>query len=399
MSISDASPGPSLRRRGLSRLAGLAVLGAAAAPALGTVVADAVPGRRLRLRRDPGSVVSALDVPLGTLTARARPQATVRTPVMETTGFSMLGVTWRGGSGHVRARVRRAGGSWTEWQVLRRLHDGPDPSSDEGRRTPRATEPTWVGRAEAVQLELTGAPRDPVLALIDPGRRTHDVDVDVQGPGLPGVRSRRAAGGVPRPELRTRSDWGADPDLRSGNPVINRTIQQMHVHHTVNSNDYSRRDVPALIRGMYRYHTQSLGWSDIGYNFLVDRFGRIWIGRAGGPGRPVRGAHTLGFNETSFGVSVIGNFESHTPNDQIIIALGRIAAWKLDKHGRDPRGATRVYSHGSDRYPAGTRVRLPVIDGHSDTNETACPGGRLYVELPRIRRRAARRIRTFNRPS
>jgi hypothetical protein len=162
----------------------------------------------------------------------------------------------------------------------------------------------------------------------------------------------------------------------------------VHVHHTVNSNTYSRQDVPGLIRGMYRYHTHNLGWSDIGYNFLVDRFGRIWVGRAGGPRRPVRGAHTLGFNSTSCGVSVIGNFETTRPNDRVLDSVAALAAWKLDRYGRNPRGHIRVTSEGSDNYPAGHRVRLPVIDGHRDTNDTACPGRYLYDALPRIRRRA-----------
>ena len=146
------------------------------------------------------------------------------------------------------------------------------------------------------------------------------------------------------------------------------------MHHTVTANDYRRSDVAGLIRGMYRYHTASLGWSDLGYNFLVDRFGRSWVGRAGGPARRVRGAHTLGFNNTSTGISVIGNFEDAAPTTEVINAIVRLAAWKLDREGGVPSGTVRVRSQGSDRYPAGTTPRLPVIDGHRDTNQTACPG-------------------------
>ena len=125
------------------------------------------------------------------------------------------------------------------------------------------------------------------------------------------------------------------------------------MHHTVNSNNYGRHDVPALIRGIYRYHTRYLGWSDIGYNFLVDRFGRIWIGRAGGASRPVRGAHTLGFNSTSAGVAVIGNFELVRPSDAVLDAVAAVAAWKLQPFGRNPLGTVRVWSQGSDRFRPG----------------------------------------------
>jgi uncharacterized protein with LGFP repeats len=143
---------------------------------------------------------------------------------------------------------------------------------------------------------------------------------------------------------------------------------------------------------MYRYHTKNLGWSDIGYNFLVDRFGRSWVGRAGGPAKPVRGAHTLGFNHASTGVAVIGNFESKRPKGDVVTAIVHLAAWKLHMYGRHPRGWTNVWSHGSDRFPAGRKVRLRVIDGHRDTNYTACPGKYLYKRLPDIRRRAGDRI-------
>jgi uncharacterized protein with LGFP repeats len=193
---------------------------------------------------------------------------------------------------------------------------------------------------------------------------------------------------APRPDLLRRSDWEANEKWRSSGPYYNDTIKQVHVHHTANSNDYGRDDVPGLLRGIYRYHTKSLGWSDIGYNFLVDRFGRIWIGRAGGARRPVRGAHTLGFNSTSTGVSVIGNFDTAKPSRRVIRAIAEVAAWKLDKYDRNPRGHTRVESEGSDKYAAGKHVKLPVIDGHRDTNDTACPGQHLYDALPRIRRRA-----------
>ena len=92
----------------------------------------------------------------------------------------------------------------------------------------------------------------------------------------------------------------------------------MHLHHTATGNGYSRSDVPGILRGMYRYHTKTLGWFDIGYNFLVDRFGRAWVGRSGGANQLVRGAHTLGFNRSSVGIAVIGNLEDHKPRRDVV---------------------------------------------------------------------------------
>ena len=202
---------------------------------------------------------------------------------------------------------------------------------------------------------------------------------------------------MPRPRQRGRRKWGAQESWRRGHPHYNHTIKQVHVHHTASGNHYRRGDVPALIRGMYRYHTRYLGWSDIGYNFLVDRFGRIWTGRAGGSGRPVRGAHTLGFNSTSAGVAVIGNFETARPSDDVLDAVAAVAAWKLQPYDRDVMGNVRVFSHGSDRFRAGRKVRLPTIDGHRDTNQTACPGRHLYRHLPGIRRRTDALIRRYSK--
>jgi uncharacterized protein with LGFP repeats len=207
-------------------------------------------------------------------------------------------------------------------------------------------------------------------------------------PGTARERRDRA----PRPPLLYRGQWGADESWRNGGPYFGRTIQQVHIHHTATGNDYTRSDVPALIRGMYRYHTHNLGWSDIGYNFLVDRFGRSWVGRAGGAAKTVRGAHTLGFNHTSTGISVIGNYEGASPSEAVIAAIVRIAAWKLDRFHRKPTGWIPVYSHGSDKYPEGRTVGLRVIDGHRDTNYTACPGARLYSKLGTIRNRTQRRV-------
>ncbi|HWJ82113.1 MAG TPA: N-acetylmuramoyl-L-alanine amidase [Nocardioides sp.] len=387
MNLSD----PSLPRRDLARLTAAAV----AAPALGALLpapAHAVPGRRVRLRRDPGSVVSAADVRLDELAGSARTAGGLRTTAIETDRFSMLGVTWSSGAGAVRARVRRPDGRWSPWQSLAPLHDAPDAGSGEGRRTPPATDVHWVGDADAVQLEVAGDGSQPVLALIDPGR----LPSDGQQPSGELAVAPTDRDNTPKPQLLSRDDWGADPRLRDGTQVVNKTMKQVHIHHTVNSNDYRRRDVPALIRGIYRYHTQSLGWSDIGYNFLVDRFGQIWVGRRGSAHMIVRGAHTLGFNHSSMGVSVIGNFEVVKPNPEIIHAIVRLAAWRVDKFDLPPRGTVRRRSQGSDKYPAGTWVRLPVIDGHRDTNDTACPGQHLYDALPRIRRRVHRRIRAYN---
>ena len=157
------------------------------------------------------------------------------------------------------------------------------------------------------------------------------------------------------------------------------------MHHTVNANDYTRSEVPGLLRGIYAYHVKSRGWSDIGYNYLVDRFGRIWEGRYGGVDRPVVGAHTLGFNDDSFAASAIGNYQIAHPSQAMIEAYGTLYAWKLSLHGVDA-GSTRQYV---------TSRWFQAINGHRDAAATLCPGQYLYAKLPEIRqarRRCAARV-------
>lgn len=313
---------------------------------------------------------------------------------IETGSARMIALTWEGVPDAVagttlRLRTRRAG-AWSEWSESHPLADGPDPTETSNGRS--GTDPIWVESVDAVQVGVRGPrPRDLSVVLIDPGT----LPADAATSGSMSLSSATVEGQVPKPDLRTRRDWGANRAWRKDDPQYNWTIKQVHLHHTVNSNDYSRVDVPAMIRGMHRYHTQSLGWNDIGYNFLVDRFGRTWIGRAGGASRPVRGAHTLGFNHTSVGVAVIGNHETREPDRRVLRAVVHLAAWKLDKYDRDPRGWITVRSQGSDKYPEGEVARLPVIDGHRDTNDTACPGRYLYDRLPGIRRRTSNRIERY----
>ena len=142
--------------------------------------------------------------------------------------------------------------------------------------------------------------------------------------------------------------------------------------------------MPALIRSFYRYHTHSLGWSDIAYNFLVDSYGTIWEGRYGGIDQPVRGAHTLGFNASSTGFCVIGNFDRRSPPSR------PSTRWPSSRPGSSPstaatRRAGPGHVRGQRQVPKGRVVTLPVIDGHRDTNDTACPGGNLYVQIGRVR--------------
>lgn len=384
MTDHDSGGNPLTRRPVLKLLAGGAVAVAGVGVGVGRLSSNPGSGERpgLQLSSHDPSGVASLDIPLdsGRLTSLGGERW--QSKQLPTSTHSMVAATWAKGARTPSIRIRsRIGGAWGEWRRLPTLQDLPDVDSVESTDV-AGTDLIWIGAADGIQVDVkAGRPKDLTLVLMHPAR-------------VPGRTSFAQRSGLttptraPRPELLRRPDWGAEKDWRPADISYNDTITQVHVHHTVNSNTYARDDVPGLIRGMYRYHTHNLGWSDIGYNFLVDRFGRTWVGRAGGARRPVRGAHTLGFNASSSGISAIGNYEITGPNDDVIAAIAALAAWKLDRYGATPDGHITVTSEGSDRFPSGRQVRLPVIDGHRDTNDTACPGRYLYEALPQIRRRA-----------
>jgi len=346
----------------------------------------------LLLSGDDGSGVKVLEAPLGDELLPRVGTRRWRSAHLPTSTHSMVGFVWGRDQPEPSLRISsRRDGEWSAWQQVPLMHDLPD-EGDEEWAARAGTQLVWVGDTDGIRIRADGhRPDDITLVLLHPAKRAGDA---LAG-SAPGTLARSDGALLPaRPAMLGRVQWGADESWRNGTPRYNTTIEQVHVHHTANSNDYAEDDVPAILRGIYRYHTSSLGWSDIAYNFLVDRFGRTWIGRAGGAAKPVRGAHTLGFNGTSTGIAVIGNYEGVAPGLETLAAIVRVAAWKLAPYQRDPVGTIAVVSEGSDKYGSAQVAVLPVIDGHRDTNDTACPGQLLYDRLPDIRRQTKDRMAT-----
>ncbi|MDP9443288.1 MAG: FG-GAP-like repeat-containing protein, partial [Actinomycetota bacterium] len=273
-----------------------------------------------------------------------------------------------------------------------------DPDSAEAAAARAGSDALVVGDVDSVQLRVLdrgGTGGEPVslrLSVVDPGTDDGGTDMTRTTAGTTTTMALTAtsdpstlpAGTTPPPAIHLRAEWGADESLRSGSPSYGE-VHAAFVHHTVNANGYSREDVPSILRGIYAYHTQSRGWSDIGYNFLVDRFGRIWEGRAGGVDRPVVGAHTLGYNGHAFAMSAIGNFDTAAPSAAMLEAYGQLFAWKLSLHGIAPSSRQTV---AGDTFPA--------ISGHRDAGQTACPGQYLYSKLSVIRSRSSELQRSYD---
>lgn len=388
-------PPSAVRRRPVLKAAG----GVAALAAVGgttRVVSNlSQPARKadaLMLETHETPDMASLELPVDPRSMSSLGARRWRSDQLDTTTYTMAAFVWAVGSKEVPSfRLRaRAGKEWGPWRPVPSIHGGQDASAEAGS-SHTGTELVWAGRSNAIEYEVSGRLPDNLrLVLLYPRPRRSDTTL---GSRTDARLSSRVAAAELKPSVLPRQDWGADETWRNGNPAYNHLMQQVHIHHTANGNDYSSDQVPAMLRGIYRYHTRYLGWSDIAYNFLVDRFGMIWEGRAGGTDTLVRGAHTRGFNSSSTGIAVIGNFDQATPSTAIIRSVAQIAAWKVHEYGGRPRGSARVRSEGSDLYKANEVVLLRVIDGHRDTNETACPGRHLYETLPRIRRRAGSLIR------
>jgi flagellar hook assembly protein FlgD len=205
-------------------------------------------------------------------------------------------------------------------------------------------------------------------------------DPEDQTARLPGRTAARAS----QPSIIRRSEWRADESIVRAKPYYASAVHFAVVHHTAGTNSYSASDSAAIVRGIERYHVLGNGWNDIGYNFLVDRYGQIFEGRAGGITRNVVGAHAEGFNTGSTGVAVLGNYESQKISAAARTALVELLAWRLDLAHVNPLRKLAWISGGNPRYPAGTEVTLRAISGHRDTGPTSCPGGSLYGQLPAI---------------
>ncbi|MDQ2910162.1 MAG: N-acetylmuramoyl-L-alanine amidase, partial [Actinomycetota bacterium] len=238
----------------------------------------------------------------------------------------------------------------------------------------RIGSPFWTGGAEAIQYRTSG-------------RVTAVRAFFLRSPrGQPSFRYPATA---VAPEIFTRADWGADESIVRGFPRYADSVQLALVHHTAGSSSYTRSQSPAIVRAIEAYHVKGNGWNDIGYNFLVDRYGQVFEGRAGGMRRAVIGAHAEGFNTGTVGVAVIGSYNSAGITPAARAALVSLLAWRLDLDHVDSASSVVRISSGNPRYPAGTALTLRAISGHRDAYPTSCPGASLYAQLPAIRAEVA----------
>ncbi|TFV87777.1 N-acetylmuramoyl-L-alanine amidase [Blastococcus sp. CT_GayMR16] len=322
------------------------------------------------------------------------PALTVSQP--DTEKFSTVGVTWRQSDVHdvvVQLRVKNRSGDWGEWTTLAADDVEQSPSTGSGDEEVRGgTAPYWTDDAYGVEVIVQGeggaVPQDVKVALVDPGTSAADkLPVESGAPDQAGAAATM-------PEIISRAQWGADESIRTWDPEYAPTIKAATLHHTADRNTYTAAEVPGMMRSIFAYHTQTRGWGDIGYNVIVDKFGRIFEGRYGGLSSTVIGAHAGGFNTGTFGVSMLGNYAEVDTPQVVLDSVAAVTAWKLSLYGVSPYATTQLTSGGGGtaKYDAGQVVTLPTVFAHRDVGNTTCPGDYAYSRMAQIRDMVAARM-------
>jgi hypothetical protein len=308
--------------------------------------------------------------------------------------FSTVGVTWEQSGVHdvvVQLRVKDRAGTWGAWTTLAADDVEQAPSQGDGE-VRGGTAPYWTDDAYGIEAIVQGeggvVPQDVKVALVDPGTSAADkLPVESGAPD-------QAHAGATMPDIISRAQWGADESIRTWDPDYAPTIKAATLHHTADRNTYTAAEVPGMMRSIYAYHTLTRGWGDIGYNVIVDKFGRIFEGRYGGLSSTVIGAHAGGFNTGTFGVSMLGNYAEVDTPQVMLDAVAAVMAWKLSLYGVSPYGTTQLTSGGggTSKYAAGVRVTLPTIFAHRDVGNTTCPGQYAYNRMAQLRDMVAARM-------
>ena len=378
------------------------------------------------------------------LPAATDPQAdaALLTDPLEVDRFFVAGFTWTGGADlpdGVRIYLRvRENGSWSPWYLSEAADSGRD-----DRATPGTGE-FVTGGADAIQASVVGSslPAGLKLALVPSRPQGEEVlgaddltttqaaptpviedasAAENQGtqvdpaamtlPASPASVTRPAAASVAAPAtapatvpvvapaattanglpvaVTTRAEWGANASYMSWDPEYARAGHVV-VHHTAGTNSYSAGQSASIVRGIYYYHAVVLDWGDIGYNFLVDKFGTVFEGRSGSvaapAGRMSIGAHARGVNTGTMGISMMGDYSTVSPSDAQLSSVGKMAGWFLKRAGiSDVTGWAGLHVWTTERYQAGSTISMPRILGHRDVGYTTCPGNVGYSKLGTIR--------------
>jgi hypothetical protein len=370
--------------------------------------------------------------------AKAGTAGSVYQPVRAPAEFTMMGFRWSGDSQPgIAVRVSEDGASWGPWTTVPAAPDGgPSPGSGEDTNS-SVSEPVWAGPSNYLQYRLSETPADLRLHFIntdalDPATAAKrnsgagdfftSTPTDTTGTGsttdttatdpVPPdeddsdrqrqrrrerQRERRRerrqeevdVKGVAK-EIIPRKKWDPHNDCKPRHKSKEGDYKAAIIHHTVNANDYSKNEAKDMVLGICRFHRNGNGWDDIGYNFVVDKYGELFEGRNGGIDRANVGAHAIGFNEETAGIANLGDFDKVKPSKDQLKAQAKLIAWLSKEYDFPVDGKVKLKSQGGqgNRFRKGEKAKIDEISGHKDLTQTDCPGTKLYGELKKIRKLA-----------
>lgn len=287
-------------------------------------------------------------------------------PVKAPFKFNALGSEWQqnlpaGTKSSLALRTSFTGTDWSDWVTVENIDTAitlKDPSNMAGELV------TGEGNYYQYKVTLltTNAKVTPTLKNV---KITY---INSEQPATQTLEPQTVST-LPDLKIYSRAEWGADPSLLNWDPeywtsdntitsnASSATVNKIVVHHTAGTNNIP--DPKASVRAVYYYHSVTRGWGDVGYNYLIDPYGNVYEGRAGGNG--VIGAHVYGYNYGSVGVSMMGTFSDVLPTAKAQAALSKIMAYKSAQNN-----------------PKNT---LLTVYGHRDLGQTQCPGNAFYPVL------------------
>ena len=294
-------------------------------------------------------------------------------------------ITFGNDSEELFVSYRFAYNEWSEWADI--VPDRDVTPKGSGKLSALLFLPAATAKVQfKLSLQRSNLDLSPIisamkLSFISPGKSTTSSSTQLRSSkNVIRQLTESSTAKYPKPTIASRVDWGC-PD-GEGNPrgaPSYTSVTHLIVHHTAGANTSS--DWAAVVRSIWNFHIFTNGWSDIGYNYLIDPNGVIYEGRGGGDN--VVGAHFSCQNSGTMGVSMLGTFTSVLPTTAATNSLKEILSWKADQRDLDPTGSS---------YHAGMQQTLANISGHRDGNglprsctTTECPGDLFYPTLSNLR--------------
>ncbi len=276
-------------------------------------------------------------------------------PITNPEPFLAYALVWRGEASPLQIRFSSDGSTWSDWQVVQ--EDGHTEQSAD-----RHVSELYFTSKQHHFFQVLHANVDTEIHFYSPDD-TPEISVQNVEP-----RSNECA--CAQPTYQNRAAWCPNGNCPPNPAPSVTSVTHLIVHHSAGTNESS--DWAAMVRSIWNFHVNVNGWSDVGYNWLIDPNGVVYEGR----GDNILGAHFCGTNSGTMGVCVLGDFTNIEPTEAAKNSLVALLAWKSCDRNIDPLGSA---------FHAASSRNLQNISGHRDGCSTECPGNVLYPLLGSIR--------------